>query len=167
MTALVFLLVRTVVYVTLFVGFVLVYLPSRIVSGPRLSAATPALAFAGMIVAGVGAALVLWCVGSFVFVGRGTPFPLDPPRRLVVRGPYAYVRNPMYVGAFLVLTGAAIRFASIPLLVYAALFQLALHAMVVFYEERALAEQFGADYDSYRAQVRRWWPRARPASLSR
>lgn len=166
MTSVAFLLARTVVYVSLFVGFVLVYLPSLIVAdSARLSASTSALAITGMIVAAVGAAIVVWCVGSFVFVGRGTPFPLDPPRRLVVRGPYAYVRNPMYVGALLVLAGAAIRFASLPLFIYAAVFLLALHAMVIFYEERVLREQFGADYEAYMRRVRRWWPRFRRASI--
>ena len=157
--SLIFVLARALVYASLFIGFVLVYLPARIVTGSAtLRTGSPALAVAGMIVAAVGALMTLWCIGSFVFVGRGTPFPLDAPRRLVVRGPYAYVRNPMYVSAILVLVGAALRFASIPLLLSAALFLVVMHALVVFHEEPVLGERFGSDYARYKERVRRWWP---------
>jgi len=42
-----------------------------------------------------------------VFIGKGTPAPFDPPRKLVIRGPYRFVRNPMYIGAGMTLAGAA------------------------------------------------------------
>ena len=41
-----------------------------------------------LLLAGAGLALALWIVRLFVTAGRGTPAPWDPPRRLVVRGPY-------------------------------------------------------------------------------
>ena len=107
-----------------------------------------------------GGALALWCILTFTVVGRGTPAPFDPPRALVVRGPYRYVRNPMYLGAALALCGAALFYRSIPLFAYAALFLLVTHAFVVWYEEPTLARLFGADYDAYRARVGRWLPRA-------
>ena len=106
-----------------------------------------------------GGALALWCIVTFALVGRGTPAPFDPPRRLVVQGPYRYVRNPMYVGALLALCGGALFYRSIPLVGYAALFLLATHVFVVGYEEPTLGRLFGAEYDEYRERVGRWLPR--------
>jgi protein-S-isoprenylcysteine O-methyltransferase Ste14 len=115
--------------------------------------------YAGIVVGAAGGALALWCIWTFASVGRGTPAPFDPPRKLVVRGPYGYVRNPMYIGAALALSGAALFYRSIPLFGYAILFLLATHLFVVCYEEPTLARLFGADYEAYRARVRRWLAR--------
>jgi protein-S-isoprenylcysteine O-methyltransferase Ste14 len=106
----------------------------------------------------LGGSLALWCILTFVLLGKGTPAPFDPPRHLVVAGPYRYVRNPMYLGAGLALAGAALVYRSIALLSYTALFLLATHLFVVFYEEPTLSRLFGADYQAYRAKVRRWLP---------
>ena len=84
--------------------------------------------------------------------------PLDPPRTLVVRGPYAYVRNPMYLGAALALAGAAAYYEAGALWAYAAAFLLSTHAFVVLYEEPTLRRTFGAQYETYCLNVRRWWP---------
>jgi len=66
------------------------------------------LEVAGILVGVAGGPLALWCILAFATVGKGTPAPFDPPRHLVVAGPYRYVRNPMYIGAGLALAGAAI-----------------------------------------------------------
>lgn len=113
---------------------------------------------AGMVLGAAGAALALWCILTFAFVGRGTPAPFDPPRRLVVRGPYRVVRNPMYIGAGLALAGAALFYHSGPLLGYTGLFFLITHLFVVWYEEPALRRIFGGEYEAYFRRVRRWWP---------
>lgn len=118
---------------------------------------------AGMILGLAGAALALWCVSGFAFVGRGTPAPFVPPRRLVTRGPYRFVRNPMYIGVGLTLVGAAVFYESPTLLGYAALFVLAAHLFVVWYEEPTLRRTFGHEYLAYCAHVRRWRPRRPPA----
>ena len=162
-----FVLVRAVTYATLFIGFLLVFLPARILARSDLSAppAPGVTQAAGMLVAALGAALALWCISTFVFLGQGTPAPFDPPRRLVVRGPYRFVRNPMYLGAGLALAGAAIVYGSAGLAAYAAGFLLAMHAFVVAYEEPTLRATFGEDYERYCREVRRWRPgRGRPAT---
>jgi protein-S-isoprenylcysteine O-methyltransferase Ste14 len=155
-------LVRSITYAALFIGLVLVFLPAQVLSAAGV--ARPAgFAFpqlAGMIVAAAGATVAIWCILSFALIGRGTPAPFDPPRRLVVRGPYRHVRNPMYLGAGLALAGAALFYESGALLAYAAGFLLLTHLLVVLYEEPTLRQTFGEDYEAYCRQVRRWWPSA-------
>jgi len=112
----------------------------------------------GLVVVVLGAGLALWRILTFAFVGKGTPAPFDPPRRLVVRGPYRFVRNPMYIGAALALAGAALFYGSWTLLGYTALFLLITHLFVRLYEEPVLRRLFGAAYDAYCHRVRRWRP---------
>lgn len=154
-------LIRAATYATLFIGFFLFFLPNRVLSltGVARPADIRVPQVAGMLVAVIGAALAVACILTFVFVGKGTPAPFDPPRRLVIRGPYRFVRNPMYLGAGLALSGAALFYQSIPLLGYAGLFLLVTHVFVVFYEEPALRRTFGGDYDGYCRRVGRWWPK--------
>ena len=156
-----FVFARAAVYATLFIGFLLVFLPGRILSstGVIQPSAIGASQLTGMLLGASGAALALTCILTFVFVGRGTPAPFDPPRRLVVRGPYRLVRNPMYLGAGLALAGSAAFYQSLPLLGYTALFLLISHLFVVLYEEPALRQTFDGDYQSYCRRVGRWWPR--------
>jgi protein-S-isoprenylcysteine O-methyltransferase Ste14 len=157
----IFVLVRAVTYASFFVGFLLVFLPGRILSSTGVSqpSAIRIWQLAGMLLGAGGAALALACILTFVFVGRGTPAPFDPPRRLVSRGPYRLVRNPMYLGAGLALTGAALFYQSLPLVGYAALFLIVTHVFVVSYEEPALRRTFGSDYEEYCRRTGRWWPK--------
>ena len=111
-----------------------------------------------MVIGAVGAAIALWCILIFASIGRGTPAPFDPPRRLVIQGPYRFVRNPMYIGAGLALAGAALFYRSWPILGYAGLFLLATHFFVLGYEEPALRRTFGQEYEGYCGRIRRWWP---------
>jgi protein-S-isoprenylcysteine O-methyltransferase Ste14 len=152
--------VRAIVYASLFIGFFLVYVPMRIVdgSGDLRPVEVNAQQIAGIILTVAGAAVALWCVGTLALIGRGTPAPFDPPCRLVIRGPYRFVRNPMYLGAMLALLGGALFYASYLALAYAAFFLGCLHLLVVFYEEPALRRAFGADYEEYCRKVKRWLP---------
>jgi protein-S-isoprenylcysteine O-methyltransferase Ste14 len=120
----VLILVRAVVYATAFVGLLLVFVPAQLVTWfdvPR-PASTGAPQIAGVVISAVGGALAIWCVLTFVVAGKGTPAPFDPPRQLVVTGPYRYMRNPMYFGAGLAISGAALYYQSIQLLAYATAF---------------------------------------------
>src|SRR6478672_4548056 len=114
---------------------------------------------AGMLTVTIGTAIALWCMFTFVFIGKGTPAPFDPPRNLVIRGPYRFVRNPMYIGAGLTLAGAALYYQSLSIFIYACLFFLITHLFVVLYEEPTLRRTFGDDYEDYLQRTRRWWPK--------
>jgi protein-S-isoprenylcysteine O-methyltransferase Ste14 len=155
-----FALVRALTYATLFIAFVLVWLPAQLLrqAGVIAPSRLGLPQVAGMLVGLVGAAVALWCVGTFTVVGRGTPAPFDPPRRLVVRGPYRFVRNPMYLGATVALAGAALCYESLALASYAMVFVLVAHGFVRWYEEPHLRRTFGEDYAAYCRRVRRWWP---------
>jgi protein-S-isoprenylcysteine O-methyltransferase Ste14 len=154
-------LARAITYSALFVGFLLIFLPSRLLSsaGVAQPAAVGSWQIAGMLLGVIGGALALACILTFVLVGRGTPAPFDPPRRLVFAGPYRRIRNPMYLGAGLALAGAALFYRSIRLLAYAALFILVAHLFVVIYEEPTLRQTFDGDYQRYCRRAGRWWPK--------
>lgn len=156
-----FVLARAVVYATLFISLVLVFLPARLLSWSGVSSPTSirVAQSTGMLLAAAGGALALWCVLAFALVGHGTPAPFDPPRRLVVRGPYKAVRNPMYLGAAVALAGTALFYESVALAVYVGAFLLMANAFVLGYEEPRLRATFGEEYDAYCRRVRRWWPR--------
>ena len=82
-----------------------------------------------------------------------------PTIKLVVRGLYQFMRNPIYVGLYLILFGEAILFMSAVLSVYSLLWLLALNLIVVFIEEPSLRRRFGDSYDEYIESVPRWIPR--------
>jgi protein-S-isoprenylcysteine O-methyltransferase Ste14 len=150
-------------------GTVLVFVPLVILLvAPRtnfpLEPASPAgirfwLALASGI---IGLVLSAWTVRLFVKLGKGTPAPWDPPERLVVRGPYRHVRNPMITGALLLLLAEAIYLRSLAVAGWIALFFVGNAIYFPLVEEKDLEKRFGADYRNYKANVPRWLPRLRP-----
>ena len=122
-------------------------------------ARAPWLAVAA-VVAAAGLALLLSCVAWFQRHG-GTPAPIDPPRRLVVRGPYRWTRNPMYVALALLLVAQILAHPGRAVLLYALAALAGVVAFVHLYEEPTLRRRFGADYEAYTASVPRWFPRIR------
>ncbi len=155
-----FVFVRAVTYSALFIGLVLIYAPARLLSwsGIVRPVAIEVQQVVGMAIGAASAVVALWCIFTFASAGRGTPAPFDPPRRLVIRGPYRFVRNPMYIGAGLALASAALFYESLPLLGYTGIFFLATHLLVMWYEEPALRRTFGQEYEAYCGRVKRWWP---------
>ncbi len=123
-------------------------------AGPPEPTAWPAVTLIA-----VGAGLYLTCLRIFAIVGRGTPGPWDAPRRLVVVGPYRWVRNPIYIAALLVVIGEAWLFLSSSLLLYAAAMAIFFQLFVMRYEEPRLQRRFGDSYLEYLRTVPRWLPR--------
>jgi len=153
-------LVRATVYATLFISVFLVFIPEQILIATGITRPTEigALHSVGLVLVVLGGALAIWCILTFALVGKGTPAPFDPPRKLVAAGPYRWVRNPMYIGAATALAGAALFYQSAALVAFAAGFVVAAHMFVVLFEEPTLERNFGARYADYRNAVPRWMP---------
>jgi protein-S-isoprenylcysteine O-methyltransferase Ste14 len=152
--------VRTAIFTFLVPGAVAGLFPYLLVHR-HIRPAPPAFAWPGLVLLALGALCLVRCAFDFVVAGHGTPAPIDPPRTLVVRGPYRFVRNPMYVGVLSVLLGEAVTLASLTLLCYAILVALLFHWFVVLYEEPNLRARFGQPYADYSRRVPRWFPRFR------
>src|SRR5215468_9546470 len=155
------LLLRSIFFTFLLPGTVTVLIPIWILSARDVDSAHNWIRFSGLPLLFIGAAGLLWCIWQFFSEGRGTLAPVDPPKDLVVRGLYKYVRNPMYVSVAAILIGEAILFLSSAILIETAIFGLAVYLFVVFYEEPTLRRQFGEPYERYARKVGRWIPRIR------
>lgn len=117
---------------------------------------------AGLPPLALGLTLFAGTVALFARDGRGTLAPWDPTSRLVVKGPYRHVRNPMISGVLFVLLGEAAVFGSVALLAWAGVF-IAVNAVYMpLVEEPGLRRRFGGPYERYAASVPRWLPRLRP-----
>ncbi len=154
-------LLKTLIFTVLVPGAVAGYVPYWMLSSSTALDSLGAGPFRvlGFAPISLGALGYLWCAWEFAFAGRGTPAPIDPPKILVARGLYRFVRNPMYVSVLLILLGEGLFFDSRNLLVYAACFWIAVHLFVLLYEEPTLTNKFGESYQAYRKTVPRWVPR--------
>lgn len=150
------LFLRSLLFAVLIPGTITVVVPYLIVS--RGAGSPASLNWIGVLPIAVGAAVLFRCIWDFAVAGRGTLAPVDPPTRLVVRGLYRYVRNPMYAGVVSALLGEAWLFASVPLLIHATVTLVVVHLFVVFYEEPTLRRMFGESYEEYTRTVPRWLP---------
>lgn len=158
------LVLRNLVFSVLVPGAGGVYVPWLILT--RHGARPEPAAWYAVTVIAAGAALYIWCVWALATVGQGTPGVWDSPRRVVVAGPYRWVRNPIYLSALVIVGSEAWLFLSAAPLLYVAALALAFHLFVVSYEEPRLRARFGAQYDDYGDSVARWVPR-RPSVRSR
>jgi len=118
-------------------------------------------------IAGLGLLLIgLWLFVSslrrFAGDGKGTLAPWDPPRHLVIRGPYRYVRNPMISGVVFVLFGEALMLLSGPHVQWALIFLVVNFIYIQLFEEQQLQKRFGEAYIEYCRHVPRLVPRLRP-----
>jgi protein-S-isoprenylcysteine O-methyltransferase Ste14 len=149
------LLIKNLAFTFLVPGTVAVYVPLLLSRGhPRASEG--ALAGA-LFLLGLGGCIYTWCVWDFATFGRGTPAPLDAPKKLVVRGLYRYTRNPMYVGVLTVILGWAAFFESAVIVVYAVAVFSAFQLFILLYEEPHLLREFGPEYEAYCDRVGRWF----------
>lgn len=114
---------------------------------------------AGAVALTIGLALFVASLHHFATEGGGTLAPWDPPRRLVVRGPYRYVRNPMISGVIFLLAGLALCLRSVPHAIWAAVFVTLNLIFIPLVEERDLEQRFGDDYRAYCRVVPRFIPR--------
>lgn len=106
-------------------------------------------------------ASVLGLASAFYMVrdGAGTPLPLDQTNKLVVSGPYRFVRNPMAVAGISQGLAIALIFQSVALLIYSLLGALVWHLVVRPFEEADMVTRFGESYLEYRSKVACWIPK--------
>jgi protein-S-isoprenylcysteine O-methyltransferase Ste14 len=154
------LLLKTLIFIVIAPATVTIYLPYALLS----SLHTPqpgSFLYLGLLPILVGAGINFWCAWDFVFAGRGTPAPFDPPKELVARGLYRRVRNPMYVGVMSILLGESLLFDSRSMLTYSLVVFIGFNLFVFFYEEPTLRRKFGESYERYCRAVPRWLPQLR------
>ena len=118
----------------------------------------------GIIFMIFGGILVLICVTVFIIRGKGTPAVFDPPKEFVAEGPYAFVRNPMYIGGLILLIGFGLYLTSISILILSIVLISFFHLFVVFVEEPALERSFGKSYSEYKKKINRWIPKMRTST---
>lgn len=117
----------------------------------------------GLVVGGLllvfGVLLCSWCVVLF-WMARGTPVPMNPPDKLIISGPYGWVRNPMVTGVFGVLLGLGLILHSTGIsLIWTPAYVLVHWIELKRVEEPELARRFGAAYLDYRERVPMFIPR--------
>jgi len=151
-------------------GNVTIVVPGLILAlldGPRVGWGLGAVgailvALAGLALIGAGFAIWLWTVLLLSRLGRGTLAAWDPTSRLVVAGPYRYMRNPMISAVATLLLGEAVLFGSIWILAWAGSFIAINFTYFLLVEEPGLERRFGDEYRAYRRAVPRWLPRREP-----
>lgn len=154
--------------VVLLPGTVLVAVPVAILllSTPSLRevvSAPGSIRFVLAVVLAVpGLILGAWTMSLFIRFGDGTAAPWDPPQKLVVRGPYRHIRNPMISGVLFLLIAESLLLDVTGLLVWTAVFFVGNSVYFPLVEEPGLRKRFGHDYDVYFQNVGRWIPRLRP-----
>jgi protein-S-isoprenylcysteine O-methyltransferase Ste14 len=158
-------LVKTIVVLP---GTVLIFIPAAILLvtrdsrfAPELTAPAQIWFWLASLAAIIGLALSGWTVTLFMRVGKGTPAPWNPPKRLVIQGPYCYVRNPMITGVLLMLLAEAILFQSLPIATWMTVFFIGNAIYFPLIEEKGLEKRFGDEYREYKSHVPRWIPQLR------
>ncbi len=111
------------------------------------------------VLIGGGLYLLIETNRIFARIGEGTLSPLDPTKKLVIAGPFKYVRNPMFIGVYSILWGECLLFGSPPLAIWSIFFMTVNHLYVIFKEEVDLEKKFGQEYLEYKKNVPRWIPR--------
>ena len=149
-------------------GIVIIFIPAVILKVSQTTRFSYALAspnqvlfWLAVLAAVTGLGLAIWTVSLFMKFGGGTPAPWQPPKDLVIRGPYRYVRNPMITGALLMLLALSMFFQSWLLAIWMIIFFIGNAIYFPLFEEKSLEKRFGDVYLEYKSQVPRWIPRLR------
>jgi len=144
-----------------FIWFFAVSVPFHIAAWDSAPSPTGigAIRLIGWIPIILGGCIIIWCYCLFVFIGKGTPWPFAPPRKLVVSGPYRFVRNPMEGSFLLIVLGEALLFGSTALILYWMVSLGLLYTRQVTIDEPTLRTRFGPSYEKYMKSVPRYIPR--------
>lgn len=158
--------IATAVQIVVFWGLFLVVFPlviQALETRWRLVVPFPdAMGLLGIAVVVAASALGLWSAAAMTVKGDGTPLPSAMPNRLVVAGPYRFVRNPMALAGIAQGVGVGLLMSSWMVVVYALAGSLVWNYAIRPYEESDLVRAFGDDYRAYAHEVRCWIPRLTP-----
>lgn len=156
-------LLGTLFFLFILVPIFMIWIPRTIILAPYqiYKFDFGAIRFLGLLPILIGIALYVTCSGYFFFIGQSSPIFFTQTKKLIVKGFYRYVRNPLYIAGVLVLAGEAVLFQSIGIFIYC-LLMFGIFYIHVIMEETFLATEFGAEYEQYRNSVPRWIPRLTP-----
>ncbi len=114
-----------------------------------------------LLLVGAGTSCIIWC-GSLHFVASAGSIEMErTPRYLLVRGPYTFTRNPMYLSALTIWLGWALFYGSVAVFVGCGVGWVMVTFLVVPWEERELEARFGEAYLRYKNTVPRWFGKTR------
>ena len=144
---------------------VLVTIPAVILFFCQFELISPAFSFKFILMLfllALGFFLLAWTISLFCATGKGSLAPWNPIDKLIITGPYAYMRNPMLCGVFCLLFGEALLFQSKAMLIYALIFIVINAVYFPLSEEKGLFKRYGEDYAEYKRNVPRFLPRLTP-----
>ena len=151
--------IKTLLYMGIMHGFFTYYFPYQLALEDTSLFEPGVFRYLAIPLWLIGTLIIIWCSVDIICKGRGTPAHLDPPKELVVTGLYRYVRNPIYVGAMLILFGYIIWSTSAWVILYSALAYTAFNFLIIVIEEPILKNTFGMAYTEYVQRVPRWIPK--------
>lgn len=128
----------------------------------NLSVAHYGFLLIGMVFIIMGIIMMIHTITIFIKTGNGTLAPWSPTKKMVIKGLYRYVRNPMITGVIIILIGESLAFHSFKILIWALIFFVINNLFFVLYEEPDLERKFGDEYKNYKKNVPRWIPRLTP-----
>ena len=121
----------------------------------RMPDALRPVMLAGYVAIAIALGLMAWSLIGMLRAGT-TPNPTRPTTALLIRGPYRFTRNPMYLGWELIVIGVGLA-ANAPWVIVMALpAAFVTRRLVIDKEEHYLETKFGTEYRDYKARVRRW-----------
>ena len=150
---------KTLLYMGSLHGFFTFYAPFEIAKWIAPMFDVGVLRYSAVLLWIFGAWIIVRCCIDMIRLGRGTPAHMDPPKQLIVTGLYRHVRNPIYFGALLALVGHILWSGSVFVIAYFLCYVIAFQILIEVFEEPALRNKFGRDYDEYCSSVPRWIPK--------
>jgi protein-S-isoprenylcysteine O-methyltransferase Ste14 len=128
-------------------------------SGYKFHINEPIYVTIGIILAILAFLLATRTMYLFDRIGRGTIGPWAPPKKLVVIGPFCYVRNPIITSVLMFLLAEYLIFDAAAILIWMIIFFIGHMIYFPLLEEKDLERRFGKDYQEDKKNVPRWLPR--------
>jgi protein-S-isoprenylcysteine O-methyltransferase Ste14 len=150
-------LLVTLFFLIIIVPIFMIWIPRTIILSPCqiYEFGIGKIRFLGLFPIFFGVVIYVFCSGSFVFIGKSSPILFTKTKKLIVKGFYRYVRNPLYIAGVLVLAGEAVLFQSIGIFIYC------LAMFGIFYIHVLMEETF---LDGKNQQVRKHWTPSNPTN---